>query len=210
MIIVTESEASITHAVRLLPAAPASLWWRPRPWPNSYLLHCDPGHCHLGCCVCVCVWEDGLLQRSVQVHIWTHGSALVCVIFFFWWLGIMSDCLFFNIHTSPCLSSPPVWSLSAVSRSPCRMFIGSYFTVALVTVFKIDGCLAPFSFFFFWMISKGDVASFAFPLTVVLQFHPWHTLQTGVGWGQIASSARVFPHISKCSKPNCWSRLIKH
>lgn len=56
---ITESQALIRHAVRLLPPAPDCLWWWwwwwwwswwwwwHRPWPDAYLHLCDTNHCHV-------------------------------------------------------------------------------------------------------------------------------------------------------------------
>ncbi len=116
---VMESEASIRHAVRLLPRAAGSLWWRPRPWPDTYLLLCDPSHCHLGyCCrlqtVSVFVYTGLRMGTSagqnVSAHVntWMSSRTILWVFFFF-------DDL------EKCLSShpPDPPKLSIVSPADC-------------------------------------------------------------------------------------------
>lgn len=116
---VMESEASIRHAVRLLPRAPASLWWRPRPWPDTYLLLCDPSHCHLGYSyrlqtVSVFVYTGLRMDTSAgqnasaHVNIWMSSCMIPWVFFFFlfWWPGKITLPSFIAVFHPTCLIPP--------------------------------------------------------------------------------------------------------
>lgn len=126
---VMESEASIRHAVRLLPRAPASLWRRPRPWPDTYLLLCDPSYCHLrySCrlqTVSVFVYTGLRMDTSAgqnasaHVNTWMSSRTIRC---FFSLFDDLEKCHIAFFYR--CLSShpPDPSKLSIVSPADCAL-----------------------------------------------------------------------------------------